>query len=529
MIGFFPDPLPDELLYSACARVVARAGYRSKESTGYDLFGGPRVIVAIDLPCNLDALLSNFPPGHQHTADGFIDANTMLPLYSPFVPPDRVSVLREDMRGDKGGAVHGRLGILTSGISVDFYRYCPACVEADRGLFGETYWHRLHQAPGVVVCPVHNVFLEQSDLYTRTRPNRETFVTAEEVVRTVSGRPINEIYHAHRAYKRIAEDVDWLMKQSGLIGNHATYRNRYFSLLRDAGFSQSFTALKVRKIIQAVTDYYSHEFLETLGCEVQGKKYTWIHRLIHNHGRAKHPLQHLLLMQFLGYSPAQFFRLETESKDLNSPRENQKPASEGTTITDEKRDKHRRKWLKVQESNPELGRAALGAKASYLRGWLGKNDKEWFEQNSPAPLKSRGPGVRKDWERLDIELSYAARKEANRVKNQPGRPVRVTATDIAKRIGCLATTTKRKELLPLTVKTLDEVSESVEEVAIRRVKWAARCFRDEGIRPNERGIQRRAGMSCDVANRPAVRAAVNTALSSIEPSERATEIINIAA
>ncbi|HEX7955916.1 MAG TPA: TniQ family protein, partial [Pyrinomonadaceae bacterium] len=269
MIGFFPDPLPDELLYSACARYHARAGYRSRESTGFDLFGETRAKVAADLPCNLDTLVATFPPGHRHTADGFINRNTMLPFYSPFVPPERLSVLREDMWGDRGGAVHGRLGILTSEIKVEVFRYCPACVEDDRKAFGETYWHRLHQAPGVVVCPVHKVFLESSSIQTRDRPNPEAFVTAESAVGVATARSVDEGDRVHRVYMRIAEDTAWLMVQHGLTSNQIVNRDRYFCLLTDAGFSATSDSLKTGNVVQAVGDHFSHEFLESLGCGVR--------------------------------------------------------------------------------------------------------------------------------------------------------------------------------------------------------------------------------------------------------------------
>ena len=39
MIGFFPDPYPDELLYSVLARFQSRVQYPSRESLVRELFG----------------------------------------------------------------------------------------------------------------------------------------------------------------------------------------------------------------------------------------------------------------------------------------------------------------------------------------------------------------------------------------------------------------------------------------------------------------------------------------------------------
>lgn len=45
------------------------------------------------------------------------------------------------------------------------FRVCPFCVRVDREQFGEPYWHRIHQVPGVLACPHHSVYLENSSVY----------------------------------------------------------------------------------------------------------------------------------------------------------------------------------------------------------------------------------------------------------------------------------------------------------------------------------------------------------------------------
>ena len=42
--------------------------------------------------------------------------------------------------------------------------YCPECAKADRHKYGETYWHMIPQLPGVYVCPIHAVPLEETPL-----------------------------------------------------------------------------------------------------------------------------------------------------------------------------------------------------------------------------------------------------------------------------------------------------------------------------------------------------------------------------
>src|SRR6266851_9613571 len=62
------------------------------------------------------------------------------------------------------------------------FRYCLIHAAQDRAdpRIGQAYWHRVHQSPGVRLCPDHLVFLESftgAELYSRDR-----FVAAEEVI-----------------------------------------------------------------------------------------------------------------------------------------------------------------------------------------------------------------------------------------------------------------------------------------------------------------------------------------------------------
>lgn len=159
MIGFFPDPYPDELIYSICARFQERVGYLNSSSTIRELFGSANYTINVALPHHLNNLISVLPPGHHYTVDRLIDEHTLLPFFSPFLEPERVTFLREGSR--ENNVTH--LGITTSSIRLpDWFRFCPLCAKEDRKQFGESYWHRLHQLPGVKVCHVHNIFLEDS-------------------------------------------------------------------------------------------------------------------------------------------------------------------------------------------------------------------------------------------------------------------------------------------------------------------------------------------------------------------------------
>ena len=213
------------------------------------------------------------------------------------------------MRGNGGGSVHGRLGILTSGIVSDYLRFCPLCVEDDRAQLDETYWHRLHQVPGVEVCPTHKVFLEVTPVHARSRGNRDAFVTAEQAVRLGPRRQVEESNSDHRAYLRIASDAAWLLKQRGRVDESSICcRDRYLGILYERGESSYLGPVRSTVLIKALKAYFSKELLQRFSCGLE-RRYTWVHRMIHSNQRAQHPLQHLLLMQYLGVTAQEFFGL----------------------------------------------------------------------------------------------------------------------------------------------------------------------------------------------------------------------------
>src|SRR5258708_36250857 len=104
------------------------------------------------------------------------------------------------MEESRGGAVHGRIGVLTNSVKDQNLRFCPACVRKDRATFGETYWHRMHHLPGIDVCPQHRMFLENTAAQPCPRTRKSAFVTAEQSIPNINSRKLDKARPDHRAY-----------------------------------------------------------------------------------------------------------------------------------------------------------------------------------------------------------------------------------------------------------------------------------------------------------------------------------------
>lgn len=310
MIACFPDPHPDELLFSVCARFDAAMIYPSTFTAVREMFGSTTASAAVDLPNRIEHLVGAILTPHCYTADGFIDDNTLFPFYAPFVPPARALAVRGEMRGSRSYHVYERLGITADRMKQPAgLKFCPGCVLEDRRSVGETYWHRVHQAPGVEVCPHHSVFLEVSEAPWQNSRNRSGLVPAERVVHEGPARPADQSVPTHAALLSLARGAEWLLKWRGKAPNGESLRNRYYSLLLRGGVAYYNGRIRSRELMEKFVGFYTAELLERLQCPVVDPDRNWILRLIRHSatGVVQHPLRHLLLMTFLGRTPEEVF------------------------------------------------------------------------------------------------------------------------------------------------------------------------------------------------------------------------------
>lgn len=174
-------------------------------------------------------------------------------------------------------------------------------------------------------------------------------------------------------------------------------------------------------------------------------------------------------------------------------------------------------WERAVEENPGASRGTIANKIRTAYGWLIKYDREWFEKNAPARLKSPGPPPLNDWDKRDIEMAAEARTAYERLMNASGRAIRASRTAIAREMGQLGAVYKSANKLPLTNKALDELGESVEAYAIRRIWWAAERFREENVRANHWKLLTRAAVNNCIAKMPEIKAAFQAAVASLDP------------
>lgn len=319
MLGFFTDPYPDELLYSSCARYAERRRALNRKKSQQEIFGSKSYSAVPDLPTRLGNFVKNLPEGHLYTVDKIIAENTLLNFYRSFLPTERAALIRQEMAGDNDNHIQVRLGLQGKQIRFpDYLRFCPACTENDRFTYTETYWHRIHQLAGVLVCPQHECFLENSFLKWDKKIGYQ-FFPAEDYVRSAAPRYLIAENRNHNILLKISQGAQWLLSGNAPCLGPEILHERYFNLLLRKGFAYYNGKIKFKKLLQAYHDYFSPELLMMIG--QPSDRNDWIPIMLKSDNAAKsyHPVRHLLLMIFLETNAEELFTAFNEFKPFGVP------------------------------------------------------------------------------------------------------------------------------------------------------------------------------------------------------------------
>jgi len=308
MMPFFPTPYPDELLYSVLARYHIRSGNISFKATIEDAFGTKNVTAVVELPSNLNALISNLPLNSEYTVDYLIDNHTLFPFYTAFLPPQRTQWVKNNMMKRNGKGIYGKTGIMASSIvSNRYFRFCPLCNQEDKERYGELYWHRIHQIPGVLICPKHWVMLCNSTVPIKGH-NKHQYVAASEENCSKSDNKLAYSEKTISHLKSLAKDIEFLLNHQFERRPTEWFHEQYQAKLMELGYATINGNVMQRKMTEEFVEFYGEEFLSLVQSSIEiGSDNNWLANMVRERKKASHPIRHLLLARFLGISILDLF------------------------------------------------------------------------------------------------------------------------------------------------------------------------------------------------------------------------------
>lgn len=529
-LRFFPSRLPDETLHSRVSRFHTLSGNLDDRHTLQDAFGSHTLVATSHLPSHLNALSSRLPDGVCSGVDELLGQATLFPYFRLFLQPAQVEHCRAAMCGNNAGRVKVAIGLVASRIGGrNAFRFCHECCVEDAQRHGITCWHRAHQLPGVRLCVVHGVSLvEVHASWLRSHRHNLFLPMPAQFAGCLSEHSIPASHSAYLS-KCAALSVELL----GL--NHPPLDRRVLrSFYRDCAARQGWIDVYGR-VCAAAVQRSAKEFCDQLPLDQDFefiRDERWIFRMLHKHRGSMHPLKHvamlillksdwLSLLSYCQSHPAPPTPVSPRRRSICSPRDFTAPVNSpqvtrpktlkggklsalnlalATTDSlqqiaqahdvslaslyrilrrepavaaernDRYRDWRRKRFIEELRSTPP--RRTL----DYM--WLYRNDRAWLDQQTACKqaYQSRATQWRVDWNKRDLKLAQTVQHLAVE-SHATVPPTRVSTAMLARATGRQATLEKYASRLPLTMATLAEVAESVEEFQCRRLEWAAEQLR----------------------------------------------------
>lgn len=216
--GGWGRPYPDENAYSIISRMAMYIITPSHYLTSTRIFDGNRPLAQyVVKPLRKSDLVRwNLDEGEGFYRNHVLD-HSSYPVYGSTLGKDRLQVLLDMVGGEE--LKNGREKYLTRALGCTWLRknclyYCPACAEEELARYGEPYWHRLHQLPGVDVCLRHQLKLCNSG-ETMRRINFR-FIPLYYVI-AIQG--MDKERKCRSPFEiELAEDVSWLMENGLDLG-----------------------------------------------------------------------------------------------------------------------------------------------------------------------------------------------------------------------------------------------------------------------------------------------------------------------
>lgn len=284
-VGYFPEPLPGELVYSVLARLRRHTGSMPTSKFLIALYGSRMPSQNIALPTRLAALAERIPAQYGLNALSLVHGHTLFNYYARFAAPEnREAALRRMLDGSGMAQKPLRVSIMIPGPTS--LRFCRECATEMTTRYGELYWRREHQIPAVLVCPFHRCVLRHSKV-RMDRHLRHLIPATTEMCTDDSPPVLPQMSDADlRDMGGLASDcVDILVGRDRFNLNGEQAAEFYLRLLS----GKALTLTNGRVSTRSYSDHVSRELrcLKPVWPQLfsaRERRYDWLTHMNHGHG-----------------------------------------------------------------------------------------------------------------------------------------------------------------------------------------------------------------------------------------------------
>lgn len=464
-----PERLPDETLFSLCARIHRLNGFSQENETSLLLFRNARLLTHHDLPFGLNAFASQTNEVYG-TGSVVLQSMTVLPYFTRLFSPERRALIEGLACGGEGNRLKFFLGVVASRAGACLpLAYCPRCARHDLELTGFSYWRRTHQLPGVFICEQHGDPLLRASRLEGFKRLRSSSLPADNRIPMAPACSPGET--ARNRLQSLAVISRSFLESSQISAfDPQVLRHTYRQALKDHGLLTKAGNLRIALYLSSVRSHFSSI------CRVESLqpffKDTWIRGFLKplrsNGATVGSSLLHSLMIDLLWGDWAAFCKTYAWQQSLTTEPFRKRLQPELSSDDVAKRGALRQRidsLLDRPEGRPS--RRQVAEELGWDFKWMQIFDGVWLRSRLPAEKgpgpKRRGGNYQVDWIERDRELSARLNVKGPSVGRFTGRQ-QITRQTIVDRLGGTRYVI-RWNRLPLAKKAADEL--------VRRIKQSS--------------------------------------------------------
>lgn len=458
--GVFTDAYEDELVYSQLARYFVRTGYISYKAVANELFQNsgarPHIEYFIKFtPEALEAITRHI------SLEDVIMKHTMYPYYARFYSKEVKKAAFEDLMQMGGGIRNMLTGSLRRYGEDRFLRYCPMCLKEDKEMYGESYWHRTHQLPSVIVCPKHHCYLCNSTVLINGT-KKLSLISAGEELKDVE-EPVYSTNNVEKLVAKYITDVflsDFDMESDGNVGRFLHSKLANTNYLSPRGQNR-----KLELLAKDFNEFYASIDERRAFCEA------WQLQNVFT-GRKKDANHICLLSIFLNIGVDELLEMKLPEKTQDE-------------LFDER-------LFALKEEGKTCAEIAeiLNVRRKVVQ--LICNDQYFYRKPVQRKAKAKGAKVR-DWVKVDEQTLPLVKTKIEQMRGtEYNKPHRITFNAIERELNL--TSGQIRLRLPMCRDEILKQQEPIEKYWARKIIWAVRTLEREGATLNWHRITSLAGM-----------------------------------
>lgn len=451
----FPEPFPGESFYSLTVRYHRLVVNDSYRITSQELFGSYSRTCGSVLPCCLGALSQNLEG--LYSVRQLINSSTLLPLYQPFLSNDTYEAAIAYMTSAQGTGLKMKLGLTASGfLRYSSFRYCESCLKADTESYGAAYWHRIHMATGICVCPHHGEVLLSAN-FANSSDWRCMLLPSE-----ITGTHTLEMGEMAGAFA-LAEMQLWALENPSRIVN-LLQKNILIQRLIELDLYKAgrIKEMSLRELIarRLLSFPQNSEFqCVTSGCD-------WALQLLHRRNRANQPFRFYFLCCLLGFTVNDLAGYELKEQNGHFDNNHIHPLRKNLPSSEEV---EQRRSSFIADT-----RGCCRDKTGY--SWLYHHDRAWLKEYIVSHGFKRAPKNRVDWVARDKEVALKLTLARDNILLMDGKPIKVTQASLVKYAGYSYEFRRQKAKFPESISLMGLILESEHDYQIRKITWSVGVY-----------------------------------------------------